>query len=167
MRRIGRKRFIALATLAAAAGAGFAVQGWPGIFLWPLALCGIAIDVLVVWFVLDLVITCFRYQSRVRSIQARVRPLTADQLSELISAPSHPDSAFARAELMRRGLDARPPKEQLFGMLTSGNSAQCGQAMTYMQIFYPEMCAQIAKGSSNLDSPESWQSRIAALRDAD
>jgi hypothetical protein len=165
MRLPGRKKIFAVAALAVAAAAGYAVQGSLGLMLWPLELFGTFLVLAVAWFFVDLVITYARHRARINQIWSRVRPMKSEQLRELIKTPSHPDSGFARVELMKRGLDARPPKEQLFGMLTSGNAALCGQAITYLHIFYPELHAQLL-GSSNLDAPELWQTRVAALRGA-
>jgi hypothetical protein len=69
---------------------------------------------------------------------------------------------------MRRGLDARPSKEQLISMLTSGNSVICGQAMGYVHMFYPEeVRAFMPMGSSNMDPPEVWRARLAAVQNAE
>ena len=164
MRLQGRKRIFAVAALAVSAAAGYVVQGSLGLVLWPLELCGAFLVLIVAWFFVDLVITFARHRAH-QPYLARVRPMKSEQLRELIKTPSHPDSGFARVELMKRGLDARPPKEQLFGMLTSGNTALRGQAITYLHIFYPELHVQL-NGSSNFDAPELWQSRVAALRGA-
>jgi hypothetical protein len=64
---------------------------------------------------------------------------------------------------MRRGLDARPPLEQLFEMLTCGNIAVCGQAMGYVGMFYPEMRA-LARQTRI--PREVWRSRVAEVRGA-
>jgi hypothetical protein len=165
MRRIKRK-IIALVLLAAAAAAGFAVQGWLGIFLWPLTLCALALLLEIALAAIDIYLTVNRNLAEVSRIKARVRGLSNEQLRELCESPSHRDSGFARVELMRRGIAARPPKEQLFSMLTSGNSVMCGQAMGYLQMFYPELRALLPKGSSNLDPPEVWRARVAAVQSA-
>jgi hypothetical protein len=163
MRRIKRK-IIALVLLAAAAAAGFAVQGWMGTFLWPLTLCALVLLLGIALFMIDVLVTIIRKRAEVRRIGARVRPLSNEQLRDLCESPSHRDSAFARVELMRRGHDARPPREQVFTMLTSGNSVMCGQAMGYLQMFYPEL--RLPKGSSNVDPPEVWRARVAQFRSA-
>ena len=166
MRLPRRKQVIVAVCLAIAAAAGYIVQGSFGLLLWPLGFCGSVLLLAAGLFTLDVVITIVRHQARIRRIQARVRSMTSDQLRELLLTPSHQDSAFARIELMRRGVNARPPKEQLFGMLASGNSLLCGQAMTYMHMFYPKTHARIPSGSSNQDSREVWEARIASLRSA-
>jgi hypothetical protein len=159
-------KIILLAVLVSVGGVGFAFQGWGGALFWPLGLCASVLLLGITWFVIDLAITFSRHRAEVRRIWDRVRPLSTERLRELIGNPSHKDSGFARVELMRRGVDVRPPKEQLFGMLTSGDTAMCGQAMAYLHMFYPEMNGLIPTGSSNQDPPELWQSRIAALRSA-
>ena len=163
MRRITRKAIL-IATLAVASSAGFGVQGWPGLFLWPLALCVSVLLLAIGWFVIDLFVSYSRLSEEVGRIWARVHRLSNDELRDLIANPSHKDSGFARAELMQRGENARPTKEQLFGMLTSGNNMLCGQAMTYVHIFYPELRELVPTGSSNLDPPEVWQARVAAVK---
>src|SRR3954469_7359745 len=166
MRPTTRKPILVFATLAIASAVGCAVQGWPGLFLWPVALCVSAMLLAIAWFVIDLFVTYSRHSAEVGRIKARVRRLSTDDLRNLIANPSHKDSGLGRVELMRRGEDARPSKEQLFGMLTSGNSMLCGQAMTYVSIFYPELRELVPMGSSNQDSPEVWQARVAAVRSA-
>jgi hypothetical protein len=147
--------------------AGFAVQGWTGIFLWPLTLCALILLIGIALFLIDVFVTLIRKFAEASRIKARVRPLSNEQLRELCDSPSHRDSAFAMVELMRRGLDARPPREQLFSMFTSGNSVKCGQAMGYVHMFYPELLrALMPMGSSNLDPPEVWRARVAAVRSA-
>jgi hypothetical protein len=158
------KLIVAGLALAASAMAGFAVKGWSGLFLWPLTFCALVVVLVIGGFVFGLVVRIRRRRTQMRRIQDRLRPLTTEQLSEIMRTPAHPDSQFALVELMRRGADARPTKDQLFGMLTSGNSVQCGHAMANLQIFYPEL--SIPDGASNLDPPEMWQSRIEVFRRA-
>jgi hypothetical protein len=158
MRCISTKLMVAFAALVVSVVAGFGIWKWPGIFVWPLALCALV----VIWFILHLVVTIRRARVRLNSIRERIRPLSQEKLFEIMRTPTHPDSQFALAELMRRGVDARPTKEQLFGMLTSGNPVLCGHAMANLQIFYPELI--IPDGASNLDPPTLWQSRIEAFR---
>lgn len=162
MRPIKIKLVSAFAVLAVSAGAGFAVKGWIGIFAWPLALCALIAVVGIAWFILHLAFLILRDRVRWRRIRARIRPLSTEQLREIMQTPTHPDSQFALAELMRRGVPARPTKDQLFAMLTSGNPVLCGHAMANLQIFYPELA--LPKGSSNLDPPELWQSRVETFR---
>jgi hypothetical protein len=121
----------------------------------------------IAWFVIDLIVTYRRFQANVQRLRAEVRPLSNEQLHALALDHSNRASGSARGELMRRGQDARPPKEQLFQMLTSGNPSICGQAMTYVSIFYPEMRDLVPIGSSNHDPPEVWESRVAAVRSAE
>lgn len=157
---------IAVLMLAAVTGAGFAVHGWAGIVLWPLGLCGLVLVLGIALFVINVVVTFVRHNNEMSRMWARICPLPTEQLRDLCANPSHGDSAFARVELMRRGQDARPSKEQLFEMLTSGNTILCGQAMSYASMFYPELRDLVADGSSNQDPPEVWQSRVAAVRSA-
>jgi hypothetical protein len=164
MRSNRGKLTIVVIALAASAAAGFAVQGWGGFFLWPLALGALVVVLGLVWFVLALVVRVRRRRMYMRSLGARLRPLTTEQLTELMRTPTHPDSQFALAELMRRGVAARPTKDQLFGMLTSGNHVLCGHAMANLQIFYPEL--SLPTGASNLDPPELWKTRIDAFQRA-
>jgi hypothetical protein len=166
MRRISRSLIFAVAIFVMAAGTGFAIQGWLGLLLWPLGVCVVAVMLGIAWFVIDLVVTYSRHRAHIRTIWARIRPLSTDQLREIVQTPAHRDSRFARVELVRRGINERPQKEQLFTMLTSGNPVMCGQAMTDLHMFYPELHARIPAGSSNQDSPELWRSRIAALEGA-
>ena len=116
----------------------------------------------IAWFILGVVVRIRRTRGHMRMIQERLRPLSNEQLTEIMRTPKHPDSQFALVELMKRGVNARPTKEQLFGMLTSGNPKLCGDAMANLQIFYPEVV--IPEGASNLDAPELWQSRVESLR---
>ncbi len=116
----------------------------------------------IAWFILGVIVRLQRTRGRVRIIQERLRPLSNEQLTEIMRTPKHPDSQFALVELMKRGVDARPTKEQLFGMLTSGNPKLCGDAIANLQIFYPEVV--IPEGASNLDTVEVWQSRVEVLR---
>ncbi|HVM62256.1 MAG TPA: hypothetical protein VMV72_15460 [Verrucomicrobiae bacterium] len=129
-----------------------------------LALCALVVVALIAWFIIHLAITVRRAKVRLNAVRERLRPLPDTQLIEIMRTPTHPDSQFALAELMRRGVDARPTKDQLFDMLTSGNPALCGQAMTNLQVFYPEL--PIPDGASNLDPPDLWRSRIEAFRQA-
>ena len=161
------EKMIAVAALAASVAAGAFAQGWAGAFLWPAALCLVALLLGIVWLVLDLILTYSRHHANVQRIRAEVCPLSNEQLRALTLDHSNHASGFARAELMRRGQDARPPKEQLFQMLTSGNPNACGQAMVYVQVFYPELGEIVSTGSSNQDPPSVWESRIAASRDAE
>jgi cadmium resistance protein CadD (predicted permease) len=71
MRRINRKT-IALVTLTTAAAAGFAVHGWIGLFLWPLALCGLCLQLVVVLFLIDVFVTLARKRAEVSRIKARL-----------------------------------------------------------------------------------------------
>ena len=98
-------------------------------------------------FILRLVVRIRRTRARVRVIQERLRPLSNEQLTEIMRTPKHPDSQFALVELMKRGSAARPTKEQLFSMLASGNPKLCGDAMANLQTFYPEVV--IPEGASN------------------
>lgn len=118
----------------------------------------------IVCFILGMVARVRRTRGRVRVIQERLHPLSNEQLTEIMRTPKHPDSQFALVELMKRGVDARPTKEQLFGMLTSGNPKLCGDAMANLQMFYPEVV--IPEGASNLDTAELWRSRVEVLRQA-
>ena len=164
MQRINIKLIVAGAALAVCAVAGIAVKGWSGLFLWPLAFCALVVVLIIGGFVFSLVVRIRRRRTQMRRVWDRLRPLTTEQLWEIMRTPAHPDSQFALAELMRRGTGARPTKDQLFGMLTSGNSVQCGHAMANLQIFYPEL--SIPDGASNLDPPGLWQSRIEVFRRA-
>jgi hypothetical protein len=137
---------------------GFALQGWGGIFA-GVGLCALVAIAIIALFILRVI---RRTRLRLDSIQQRLGALSDDQLFEIMRTPTHPDSQFALAELMRRGVDARPTKDQLFGMLTSGNSVLCGHAMANLQVFYPELV--IPNGASNLDPPDLWRSRIEVFR---
>src|SRR5579871_4264287 len=118
----------------------------------------------IAWIILRVIVRIRRTRGRVRVIEERLRPLSNEQLTEIMRTPKHPDSQFALVELMKRGVDARPTKEQLFGMLTSGDPKLCGDAIANLQIFYPEVV--IPEGASNLDAVELWRSRVEALRQA-
>ncbi|PWU17421.1 MAG: hypothetical protein C5B50_11395 [Verrucomicrobia bacterium] len=165
MRPISRKPIYALATLAAASVAGFATHGWLAALYWPLALCAVVVALAITVFVLRLVLGILGFKSRLHRIRARMNALSPEQLRELMQNPTHPDSQFALAELMRRGVDARPTKDQLFSMLTSGNPRLCGDAMANLQVFYPGL--SLPEGASNLDTPELWESRVEAFRRAE
>jgi hypothetical protein len=158
--------FIAIGLLAATAAAGAAVRGWTGALLWPVLLCVTITLISVPLFILGVYASFRRRHSALSQAKQRLRALSTDELRGLIADPMQKDAALARVVLMERGVDARPPKEQLFAMLTSGNPTACAQAMVYMQVFYSEMFNRLPKGVSNLDPAETWQSRIAALRDA-
>jgi hypothetical protein len=124
-------------------------------------LCALVLVLGIASFTLRLVLLIRGSGERRRRIQARVGALATEQLREIMRTPTHPDSQFALAELMRRGVDTRPSKEQLFGMLTSGNPTVCGHAMANLQVFYPEL--SLPDESSNLDPPDLWQSRVEAF----
>ncbi len=149
---------------AATAVAGFAVQGWLGVLVWPLGLCGLLAALTMIRLVVNVLTGVRRTRARVAGIQGRLRLLSTDQLCVLMRTPSHPDSQLALVELMQRGVDVRPTKEQLFDLLTSGNPRLCMDAMTNLEMFYPEF--PIPEGASNLDAPEIWRSRVEALRNA-
>jgi hypothetical protein len=138
--------------------AGFTVQDFTG----PLELCALVVVVGVTLFILRIVLGIRRFKRHLHGVDERLKPLSDEQLFEIMRTPTHRDSQFALAELRRRGVDARPTKEQLFGMLTSGSPILCGHAMANLQIFYPELV--IPDGASNRDAPELWQSRIEAFR---
>src|SRR4051812_10014049 len=95
MRRIRPKRILGIVTLAIAAAAGFAVQGWPGLFLWPLALCVSVVLLAIAWFVIDLFVTYSRHSAEVGRIRARVHRLSSHELRDLTANPSHKDSGLA------------------------------------------------------------------------
>ena len=116
----------------------------------------------IAWIILRVIVRMRRTRGRVRVIEERLRPLSNEQLTEIMRTPKHPDSQFALVELMKRGVDARPTKELLFGMLKSGNPMLCGDAMANLQMFYPEVV--IPEGASNLDTAELWRSRVETLR---
>jgi hypothetical protein len=158
---------IAIGLLAATAAAGAAVRGWTGALLWPMLLCVTITLISVPLFFLGVYVSFRRRHSKLTQAKHRLRQLSTDALRGLIAEPMQKDAALARVVLMERDVDARPPKQQLFAMLTSGNPAACAQAMVYMQVFYSEMFNRLPKGTSNLDSPEIWQTRIAALRGAE
>lgn len=132
------------------------------IYTGPLGLCLLVVVVGFTLFLLWVLLFIRRHGARLRVINDRLRPLPDDQLIEIMRTPTHPDSQFALVELMRRGVNARPTKDQLFGMLTSGNPGLCGTAMTNLGMFYPEF--SLPEGSSNLDPPEVWRSRIDAFQ---
>jgi hypothetical protein len=150
--------------LAAIAIVGFIVQGWFGALVWPLAFSVIFAAFSITGLAFNAITSVRRGRVRIMGIQARLLPLSTDQLCELMRTPGHPDSQFALIELMQRGIDVRPTKEQLFGLLTSGNPNLCMDAMTNLEIFYPEL--PIPEGASNLDSPKIWRSRVEAFRNA-
>ncbi len=137
---------------------------WIGILLWSLAVCALLVLIAIALLMLRVFIQLRRRRSVVGVIRERVKSLTNDQLTELMRTPAHSDSPFALAELMRRGVKTRPSKEQLFGMLTSGNPGQCGHAIVNLQMFYPEL--RLPKGLSNLDPPDSWRAWIESVRPA-
>jgi len=164
MWRSNSRKKIVVVTFVAAAGVGFVVHGWWGVLLWPAVLCSIVLWLGIGLFLIDLVLTIIRHQNEVSRIRARVRRLSNGQLRDLCANPSNRDSGMARVELMRRGEDGRPTKEQIFEMLTSGDAMVCGQAMGYVHMFYPELCDLMPKGSSNRDSAEVWGERVRAVR---
>jgi hypothetical protein len=164
MRLTSRKPMVVLAALAASSVGGFVTRGWRGAFAWPAVLCALVLVAGVAAFVLRLVLFTVGARGRIHRMQARVGGFSTEQLREIMQTPTHPDSQFALAELMRRGVDARPSKEQLFGMLTSGNPTLCGHAMANLQVFYPEL--SLPDGASNLDPPELWRPRVEAFRRA-
>lgn len=164
MRRTSHKLGVVLAAIATSSVAGFVTRGWRGSLAWPAMLCGLCLAAGIAAFTLRLVLFTVGASGRIHSIRARVRALSTEQVREIMQTPTHPDSQFALAELMRRGVDARPSKEQLFSMLTSGNPTLCGHAMANLQVFYPEL--YLPDGASNLDSPELWQPRVEVFRRA-
>ncbi len=137
---------------------GSIFQGWGGIIA-GLALCLLAV---IIAFALYIMLVYLRAKSRINRIYARLQPLSDEQLSEITRNPTHPDSQFALVELMRRGVDVPPPKDQLFDMLTSGDPTVCGNALVNLQMFYPEIV--IPNGASNHDTPEMWKSRVEEFR---
>jgi hypothetical protein len=166
MQRLNRKLILAFSTLVVFAGTGYAVQGWMGVLQWTLGLCGAAFFACITLMLTDLGMTYSRHDARIRGIKVRMRLLSTDRLLEIVQDPSRVDFGFAPPELSRRGVDARPQQEQLLLMLTSASSKTRGQAIIYILIFYPETHALIPAGWSNMDSPEMWQSRVAAIRGA-
>jgi hypothetical protein len=130
--------------------------------LWPLTLGALVVVVGLTSFIVRLALSILGHQAHMRRIRTRLSALPAEQLREIMETPTHPDSQFALVELMRRGIDAHPTKEQLFGMLTSGNPTLCGHAMANLQVFYPEL--PLPDGASNLDPPELWRPRVEAFR---
>ena len=137
---------------------GFALQGWDGAF----AVIGLCAFVVVAGIALFILRAARRTRSRLDSIQERLGPLSDEQLFEIMRTPTHRDSQFALVELKRRGVDARPTKDQLFGMLTSGNPMSCAHAMANLQVFYPELV--VPNGASNQDPPDVWRSRVEEFR---
>ena len=137
---------------------GIALQGWSGIFA-GIGLCAILVVAGIALFIFRVF---RRTKARLDNIQRRLGPLSNDRLFEIMRTPTHPDSQFALVELKRRGVDARPTKDQLFAMLTSGNPSLCAHAMANLQVFYPELV--IPNGASNQDPSEMWKSRVEQFR---
>lgn len=165
MRPLNRKilLLIPLAVVTATAVAGYKVQGWPGIIIWPIALCVSIVLFLVASFIIDVFVTFVRHNEKVNNLRAPLRRLSNQELQERAADPSRIDSGLARVELMTRDEDATPSKDQLFKMLTSGDSTQCGQAMMYVQVFYPELQRLLA-GASNQDPRAVWKARVARMQ---
>jgi hypothetical protein len=163
MRNIRRQILAVGLILAVAFGVEIVVQKRAQILSSPLGICLLVVVVGFTLFLLRMFMFMRRHRAHVRAITDRLRPLSNDQLIEIMRTPTHRDSQFALVELMKRGVDARPTKEQLFGMLTSGNPNLCGTAMTNLGMFYPEF--SLPEGSSNLDPPEVWRTRIEAFQD--
>ena len=95
-----------------------------------------------------------------------VAALPTERLREIAADPIDPDLGFAIGELERRGIEEKPSLQSLFGLLTSANSNRRGYGMSLLMALYPEVWSKVAVDSSNLDAPEVWRSRIAALDDA-
>ena len=144
----------------AAALTGFFVQGWPGIFLFPLALLLTAVAPFIGWHILDLVITYERHTTHVSHRRARISRLSTDQLQAIAATPGHPDFGFALVTLHRRGIDAKPSKPALLEMLLSPDPATRGRGMSFLSAFYPDI--RLPAGSSSQDPPEVWRNRLPA-----
>jgi hypothetical protein len=164
MRSFRTEILVAFVVLVVATVSEFVFHERARIFTGPLGLCLLVVVVGFALFLLQLWLLIRRHRARVRAIKNRLSPLSNEQLTEIMRTPTHPDSQFALVELMKRGVDAKPTKDQLFDMLTSGNPRLCGTAMTHLGIFYPELT--LPEGSSNLDSPEVWRSRVDEFRRA-
>lgn len=164
MKRTHASLAVPALVFAAISVAGYKVQGWLGVLVWPLVFCIIVAAFAITRLIFNVFTGVLRTRARVNEIQTRLRLLSTDQLRELMRTPEHPDSQLALVELMQRGVDVRPTKEQLFGMLTSGNPSLCMDAMTNLSVFYPEL--PIPDGASNLDPPEIWRSRVQAFQNA-
>lgn len=113
-------------------------------------------------FVFGVILGVRRGRARLQVAQERLRTLSEEKLIRLMRTPSDPASQLALAELMSRGVEVRPTREELFAMLVSGDPRICGDAMTNLMLFYPEI--RLPQNSSNRDAPDLWQARIESMR---
>lgn len=154
-------RVTAPALLLTAAPIGYAVQGWPGLLLFPLALVIIPVGLFIGWHMLDLVITWERHSTHMSQRRARIARLSTDQLQAVVATPAHPDSGLAFVALARRGIESKPTRAALLELLLSPDPATRGRGMSFLSVFYPEF--RLPKGSSSQDSPEVWRDRLPGL----
>jgi len=130
---------VAVAFLAAAV-AGFAVEGWSGAVLFPLALAVAALALAFAWFVAGVAVSFHGHQTRVSKLRARVGRLSTEDLLAVTASPAHPDYGFALEALARRGIHPAPPdKRLLLGMLESADAYTRAQGMSLLAAFYPEV----------------------------
>jgi hypothetical protein len=163
-RRLRVTRVVLAGAFLAAAAIGFAVQGWLGILLFPLALGAAAIGLVLTLFLLDLVLTGRRHFRAVHKIRAEVSRLPTEQLRAIAATPSHPHFGFAYATLAGRGIEVKPERRLFLEMLVSPSATTRGQGMAFLTTFYPEV--RLPEGCSSSDSPEVWRERIAAIETA-
>jgi hypothetical protein len=138
---------------------GWRFGGWLGAAAGAAVGCGAAI---IIW-------GAIYYQTVRVSLQRRQRAVSAlatEWLREIAADPTSRDLGFAIGELARRGFEAGPSLESLFGLLTSADSNRRGHGMSLLMALYPHVWSKIPLGSSNMDTVEVWRSRIAALEDA-
>ena len=152
-------RWVFRLVLLVAVVSGWFGAGWLGavigIFAGFIAACAawcIGYYIALGWF--------FRGRQREMSLK------TSDQLREITLDPASPDLAFAISELERRGIVALPSLESILDLLQLPDSNQRGLAIGLLGAFYPTICARLAKGSSNLDTPDAWCDRLRAMNRA-
>ncbi len=136
---------------------GWRFGGWLGAVAGVFFGCGAAVAAWVV-------IYYFTFQRRLQRRRDRVAQLANDLLLEIAANPASPDLGFAIGELARRGVEAVPPLSSLFELLTSADSNRRGLGMSLMMALYPQVWSKVSLGSSNLDAPEVWRSRLEAFQ---
>jgi hypothetical protein len=152
---------IAISLLIVAGGIGFAVEGWTGAGVFPVALIMGGVGLVVAWPVVDVAVTGWRHSEQIGNARTRVSRLPTDELKMISASPRHADFSFAYAVLASRGIDMKPEMSVLLEMLMSPDAPTRGKGMSFLHAFYPEV--HLPSGSSSQDGPEVWRERVVAI----
>src|SRR5262249_21776120 len=137
---------------------GWFVQGWIGVVL------GIIVGS-VTWVAVGLTRHYVAFRRRFLRQRQNASNMSTDQLLRIAADPTSPDLGFAIGELDRRGIEALPSLESLFALVTSENSNRRGLGLSLLGACYPDLSAKLPPGSSSMDAPEVWCTRVVALKE--